>query len=344
MAVQNTDYDQGSYGPPADDPMTFDEAIEQDTDRGRALLALVMLIFVAFASVIWIAYQKGVRADGEPAIITADSRALTVPPSAASQPQTDGAGPLLNSVIEGEQPRVDDVLTTEPPVDVIASMRPRAEDPMLENEQPGGTAALTGGSDGSETGDVIAQVISEAAEQNDGQTDGQGGPIVDQAEQAASAGLEAAGDALASSGQAAGQAAEETVLAVIPTPPTGPGAEGEDSRESQEASEEPQQTANAVPTPPAAVPATSKSARDGAFMLQLASFRSVEEPTNLWDRVRSRHAEVVAGLKPDTEVAQIPGKGTYYRLLIGPFPDRASANATCAALKARKQDCLLRAN
>ena len=36
----------------------------------------------------------------------------------------------------------------------------------------------------------------------------------------------------------------------------------------------------------------------------------------------------------------IPGKGSFYRLQVGQFPNREMAEALCAKLKAQKQDCI----
>ncbi len=37
----------------------------------------------------------------------------------------------------------------------------------------------------------------------------------------------------------------------------------------------------------------------------------------------------------------LAGRGTFYRVQAGYFPDRASAEAVCKQLKAKRQDCLV---
>ncbi|MEM1139118.1 MAG: SPOR domain-containing protein [Pseudomonadota bacterium] len=315
--MQNTDYDHGSYGPPPDDPMTFDATMEQDSGRGRALLALVMVIFVAFAVVIWIAYQQGVRSGNEPPIITADAGPLTGQPSDDAQPQIPNSEAAINSLIEERPPSgVEDVITNEPD-DLRALTGDPAQDPAS---------------------DVIAAAEAEG---------GRGGPIDSQPDGTLGEGQSAvdvegiasdAGDAVRQAAEAVKSGAQQIAAApkatnppqaVIPDPPgtATPSGAGPDK-------------VAAKPTPKPA--AAGRGAREGAFVLQLASFRDAEQTAALWDTVSDRHGSVVGGLRPDIEVKRIADRGTYHRLLIGPFDTRAAADKTCAALKTRNQDCFVR--
>ena len=84
----------------------------------------------------------------------------------------------------------------------------------------------------------------------------------------------------------------------------------------------------------------------GDFRVQIGSFRSPDEATRAWERATGAAkpgspGEALAGLQPFIAEADIPNKGVFYRLQVGPFPDRASALSKCEDLKTRKMDCLV---
>jgi cell division septation protein DedD len=60
-----------------------------------------------------------------------------------------------------------------------------------------------------------------------------------------------------------------------------------------------------------------------------------------WQKLKQQHAQVLGGLSPTFERADLGDKGVYHRVQAGPFADRAAAAAACAALKAAKQDCVV---
>ena len=55
--------------------------------------------------------------------------------------------------------------------------------------------------------------------------------------------------------------------------------------------------------------------------------------------ITRRHGDVLAGARPFITRADIPGKGTYYRVRVGPFTGNQSANTVCQKLKGRGTDC-----
>ncbi|HTO96501.1 MAG TPA: SPOR domain-containing protein [Myxococcales bacterium] len=77
----------------------------------------------------------------------------------------------------------------------------------------------------------------------------------------------------------------------------------------------------AVATPPAsAPPALAPPPRElGAFTVQVGASQDRGEAARLQGRVRT------AGLKPYVVEARLLGKGTWYRVRVGAFPDRESA-------------------
>jgi tetratricopeptide (TPR) repeat protein len=92
--------------------------------------------------------------------------------------------------------------------------------------------------------------------------------------------------------------------------------------------------ATASPTVP--VP----SAGGVAYRLQLSPTRSEAEAQALWQQV-SKQNQQLAGLQPHVEKTDMGNLGTFYRLQIGPFPDKAESIKVCNALKRSGVDCFL---
>lgn len=110
------------------------------------------------------------------------------------------------------------------------------------------------------------------------------------------------------------------------------------------------QTAAPVPAPKPAVVSSapakpaqvvSASLSKNAWHVQLISLPSKNGAEKAWPKILKAHSALLSGLPHDVIEAQIPGKGTFYRLRVGNFQDRNDAKALCDKLKARKQDCSL---
>ncbi|WP_374377800.1 SPOR domain-containing protein [Dongia sp.] len=75
--------------------------------------------------------------------------------------------------------------------------------------------------------------------------------------------------------------------------------------------------------------------------LQLASVPNEADVDGEWARLKKRIGAPLDGQSLHVERADLGTKGVFYRLQIGPFADRATANATCKDIKAAGGDCLL---
>ena len=98
-----------------------------------------------------------------------------------------------------------------------------------------------------------------------------------------------------------------------------------------------------TPTPaPAQTPTLSVAvAASGDWMVQIGSFRTLDEAESAWVNFISRYSDVASGVSPDIQAAEIEGRGTYHRLRIAAFGSRADASDYCAALQSRGQDCFV---
>ncbi len=100
-----------------------------------------------------------------------------------------------------------------------------------------------------------------------------------------------------------------------------------------------------VVLPPVAVPETPPAVQpraDGRFVIQIAAFRDQVQAAAGFARLRTAHPDLVAGLTPDVERADLGERGVYYRLRVGAFETKDAAAALCTRLKGRGQDCLVK--
>lgn len=81
---------------------------------------------------------------------------------------------------------------------------------------------------------------------------------------------------------------------------------------------------------------------DGAWSLQLTSFRKPENADAHWREVSSQYPDLFAPVtKKILRFDLGEDLGVYYRLRIGPFLDRAEAEAKCQEIKDAGLDCLV---
>lgn len=85
---------------------------------------------------------------------------------------------------------------------------------------------------------------------------------------------------------------------------------------------------------------TKTQAEPGLYALQLPASHSEQEAMALWHKV-VRANPALSHKTPHIEKAEIGGLGTFYRLRIGPFHDRAESAKLCDALKRSGIDCAL---
>lgn len=127
--------------------------------------------------------------------------------------------------------------------------------------------------------------------------------------------------------------------APAPAPPPAPSAAAVTSAWTTETQAEggaAPETRVATASPTVPVP----SGAGGNYLLQLSPTRSEAEASALWKSVAKQNAQL-AGLQPRIEKTDMGGLGTFYRLQIGPFPDKAESLKLCNALKRSGVDCFL---
>jgi tetratricopeptide (TPR) repeat protein len=121
----------------------------------------------------------------------------------------------------------------------------------------------------------------------------------------------------------------ESEPAPAPPPPAAPTAWTTQTQAAPEGA----RVATASPTAPVA-------SGGGNYRLQLTPTRSEAEARALWNKVVSTNSQLAA-TEPRIEQTDMGNLGTFYRLQIGPFPDKAESLKLCNALKRSGVDCFL---
>jgi cell division septation protein DedD len=292
-----------------DDFDDVDEVDGEDGDRGVSGLVVLLMgavMFGAVASVVWIAYQHGVKtgARGTDApFVTADPEPLKIENQVATE--TDGMERQVYDRFEGANGE---------PVEVIAQ---GPEEPVNRSSY-----------------DPIGDIASEAA------------PAASDDAVADRIAALAAEDAALNSAAKAPAAASATPVKEEPkaeptlparseprtaTPPTPASTGAADTQ------------AVATPRELPTVSYRNEGAASGSHLVQVGAFRSEAEATAQWNSLQKKLGELATGKSDDIERADLGSKGVYYRLRIGPFASKAEATDYCSELKQRGTDCLIKA-
>ena len=75
---------------------------------------------------------------------------------------------------------------------------------------------------------------------------------------------------------------------------------------------------------------TAPAGKDGGYQLQVSSFRTQTEAQHFADQLRAR------GHKAYVIEAHVPGRGTWFRVRIGPFPSQAQASSYRQSFEAKE--------
>lgn len=88
-------------------------------------------------------------------------------------------------------------------------------------------------------------------------------------------------------------------------------------------------------------PVPSRFTAGGAFQVQLSALRSEEAARSAWTMIQSSAPDLFTGASLDIQRADLGAKGVFYRLRVGAFADRATANGFCDEVKAAGKDCMV---
>jgi hypothetical protein len=77
------------------------------------------------------------------------------------------------------------------------------------------------------------------------------------------------------------------------------------------------------------------------YVVQIASVRSAAGADQEWSKLKAALPELLGGLTPSIDTADLRDRGIFHRIRLGPFDDRDTAHGLCAALNKAGRDCLV---
>ncbi len=78
-----------------------------------------------------------------------------------------------------------------------------------------------------------------------------------------------------------------------------------------------------------------------AWRVQIAAMRTTEAAELAWNTAVAKYNDLLGELRLNVEEVTLGERGTFYRVQAGPLEGKKQADALCAALKIREQDCLV---
>ena len=100
-------------------------------------------------------------------------------------------------------------------------------------------------------------------------------------------------------------------------------------------------TPSRTAAPAATISNPAPAAGGRGYRIQLAALKTDGEAQQTWKRLQSKHGQLLGGREPNIVKTELGGLGTFYRLQLGPFADKASSQQLCKDFKAGGLDCFL---
>jgi len=322
-------FERGAYEP-SDDVRVFDGAVddehEEEGSRLPLLIVIGLLVFAMFAGVVWLAYTQGVargRSDA-PRVIQAETGPVKTAPANPGGTQTPYTGLKIyqspapaddasdsDSVPPAPTPAGKAAQNAAPAISPSLAPVIRPSTPPVDTASKPAPSAPPAASTEATSGTVTVHMVPTNPN----------GPPPDQIISRLRANL------AAENGSRVATKPPASLSAAAPAP-------------------KPHITkipATDAPTPPPAETTETKPAAatsGGGYLLQIGAYKSEDEATAAWHAYQAKHP-VVGGYESDIKKVDLGDKGTWYRLRVGSFGDKTSANALCDKLKADGGSCFL---
>jgi len=322
------------YGPTIDlqgFDLTMNVDAVQQPSRLPLVVVIALVVLAAFAGVVWLAYTQGVERGRESVSGELTARQFWKV-SKPAQPAYTGLKIYEPPGTVEQNPPETAAVSSKPKVtNAVPSLRPTA------SAAPDTTAPALPRSANPVAGIAAPDQVGGSPARSEGNKRAAGSPI--------------------KSGTAVPGESAKRVATRAPTPLTNPAAAA--SLAPVHPLTEPESLAPApaatLTTPPAPKPATAAAQTPAAvsapaaasthvgvsgILLQIGSYKSEAEAKASWQAFKSEH-DVAAGYQPDVKQVELGARGTWYRLRMGPFPDKTTALEACRKLKADGASCLL---
>lgn len=136
----------------------------------------------------------------------------------------------------------------------------------------------------------------------------------------------------------------EVVKAAEAKPVVKPAATPVKPAETKATTVQPKAVETATLPPPSATttskPAEAAEIAGGAYVLQIGAYKSQADADTAWKSFKAKHP-MAGGYSEDVRKADLGDKGTWYRLRMGSFTDKAAAASFCEKLKSDGGNCLV---
>jgi len=325
--------DRGVYAPPLRDEPGFGPisgGAEEGRGRGPLLLGVTLAVLFAVIGVIWSSYNKGVREGGRdaPPRLFADSEPIKERPEAPGGEQVDNQDMTIFDVLEDPPAPERDL------ADVDGSEREYLA--SLLNDDINGARA-----DAQPPIDVQPLwEISEPADADDGDVEALASDVGALPPEPRLKPLQRTpGEVVAGEHERGRPRTLADASSVIEPPQAESNAEPATQTPAAEASTA--EAAGGVTEARPATPTTSPPVTTGAFLVQIASFRSSDAADAGWTSFADDFADMLDGRRRVVTRADLGDRGVHYRLRVGDFGDRQAASTFCDQLKTRGQECLV---
>jgi cell division protein FtsN len=360
--------DRNLYEPPYDDALLYESDLEPERPRSRPLVVLLgIVVLAAFAGVVWVAYNQGVKhgQTGDPPVLSADSGPTRVPadPTAAGETKDVAADKSYERLFNPDaQQQAENILpTAEQPRTAPAEQGPQAPQEIAADVAQGGPSAnkatdiappvdprmdaATGVASSVQLAPGAPQPIS-SAPPTPLPSSGQSEDITAELPSSQFGTPNLSGpDPLLPERRPAKGGAKTITVTQAPTPaPAETPATTKPAPTVAKPAPAPATTEIAVAETEVAAlsPASEAPARaSGSVMIQLGSFPNDKLAASAWSKIKSANQELLGDYSPMIKPAEIEGKGTWYRLRLGGFADKAAAAGVCEQLKAAGQACII---
>lgn len=295
----------------ATDPIDGDAQarLQRMSRRGRLLpVVLVLAAIGAFIGLVWWAYQSANRTETPAELPVVEAE----PGDPKVRPESEGGMTVPNQdkLIYQELGQAGGQDADGPPVErLLPPPEEPLEPPAPPAPEPTETAADTSGLTPPPPPQEISPTLPPAGEEPPEQADASPGQ---------------AAEAPAPTGDAATEQTVEAEQAAEPAPEA-----------------EPEQQAAAPVAPPAEPEPSPPAAAGTGFRIQLAALKSEADAQQAWARLQKAHPDLLGGLRPTIQRADLGEQGVFYRVQAGALPSREAAAALCEKLKAKNQACLV---
>lgn len=80
---------------------------------------------------------------------------------------------------------------------------------------------------------------------------------------------------------------------------------------------------------------------DGVYVVQIAAVKSESRAKDEWNRLQSRHVELLGDMNLMLQRVELGDRGVFFRMQTGPFPNKTTAQDMCQQLQAEDMDCIV---